>query len=306
MQWSPDRNGGFSRCDPSRLFLPANQDTVGGYEAVNVEAEDRSPFSLLNWMKRMVALRRSHTVFGRGSLEFIGSSNRKVLSYLRRDEHETVLCVANLARTVQPIELHLGEFAGLTPVEMLGQTRFPRVGELPYFLTLAPYGFYWFQLQDLGDDGAAAVHDEQTAEVPSILVGVVWDSLLDSAMRAIIERDALPRFLARQRWFGGKARQLTGARFADWASLRAGAQPAFVTIGQRPIVVLPLAFPLLPKRVKHRKLLAAGVVGVEHKVVALGGRRPEAVDRVGREQLTFDDLIEQSIGFFVQLLRFGA
>jgi maltose alpha-D-glucosyltransferase/alpha-amylase len=247
MQWSPDRNGGFSRCDPSRLFLPANQDTVGGYEAVNVEAEDRSPFSLLNWMKRMVALRRSHTVFGRGSLEFIGSSNRKVLSYLRRDEHETVLCVANLARTVQPIELHLGEFAGLTPVEMLGQTRFPRVGELPYFLTLAPYGFYWFQLQDLGDDGAAAVHDEQTAEVPSILVGVVWDSLLDSAMRAIIERDALPRFLARQRWFGGKARQLTGARFADWASLRAGAQPAFVTIveatyadGGREQYVVPL------------------------------------------------------------------
>ena len=230
MQWNNDRNGGFSRCDPSRLFLPANQDTIGGYEAVNVEADERSPFSLLNWMKRMIALRRRHTVFGRGSIEFIASSNRKVLAYLRRDERDAVLCIANLARTVQPLELDLSRFAGLTPVEMLGQTRFPAIGGLPYFLTLAPYGFYWFQLQEIADPAAPVARPEDVSSVPAILVGVVWDSLLDTATRDIIEREALPEFLRRQRWFGGKAQPLAGARFVDWALLHGGTQPAFITI----------------------------------------------------------------------------
>ena len=248
MQWNNDRNAGFSRCDPSRLFLPANQDTIGGYEAVNVEAEDRSPFSLLNWMKRMIALRRRHTVFGRGSIEFVASSNRKVLAYLRRDEQDTVLCIANLARTVQPLELNLSQFAGLTPVEMLGQTRFPRIGELPYFLTLAPYGFYWFQLQDIADPAAPVAHPEQASAAPAVLVGVAWESLLDTATRALIEREALPVFLRRQRWFGGKARPLTTARFLDWALLHGGTQPAFITIveaayedGERERYIVPLA-----------------------------------------------------------------
>jgi maltose alpha-D-glucosyltransferase/alpha-amylase len=250
MQWSSDRNGGFSRADPGRLFLPANMDPVYGYEAINVEAQERSPFSLLNWMKRIIALRKQHPVFGRGSIEFIATSNRKVLTYVRRYEKDIMLCVANLARSVQPVEINLPQFAGLTPVEMLGQTDFPRIGELPYFLTLPPYGFYWFQLQEVHTSITArtAPLPEEPAAVPALFAGVVWDSVLDGSMRLIIERHALAPFLERQRWFGGKAKQLSAARFVDWVSLRNGAHPSFLTIveteyrdGSREQYFLPLA-----------------------------------------------------------------
>jgi maltose alpha-D-glucosyltransferase/alpha-amylase len=250
MQWSSDRNGGFSRCDPGRLFLPAIMDPVYGYDAINVEAQERSPFTLLHWMKRMIALRKQHRVFGRGSIQFISTANRKVLIYVRRFEDEIVLCVANLGRTVQPVEIPLREFAGLTPVEMLGRTEFPRISDTPYFLTLAPYGFYWFQLQEAVTPLTArtAPAPEEHVAVPALFAGVVWDSVLDGSMREIIEKHALVPFLERQRWFGGKARGLVRARFADWTTLRGGAHPAFLTIvdaeyrdGSREQYVLPLA-----------------------------------------------------------------
>src|SRR5437762_4754590 len=113
MQWSSDRNAGFSRADPARLYAPPIMDPVYGYQAINVEAQERYPFSLLNWMKRQIATRKQHRVFGRGSIEFVSCSNRKVLAYLRRDERETVLVVANLSRAVQPAELDLKALAGL-------------------------------------------------------------------------------------------------------------------------------------------------------------------------------------------------
>jgi maltose alpha-D-glucosyltransferase/alpha-amylase len=250
MQWSSDRNGGFSRCDPGRLYLPAIMDPVYGHNAINVEAQERAPFSLLHWMKRMIALRKQHPVFGRGSLQFISVGNRKVLVYVRRLERDIVLCVANMARTVQPVEIPLREFAGLTPVEMLGRTEFPRIGDHPYFLTLAPYGFYWFQLQEVVTPITArtAPAPEEPVAVPALFAGVVWDSVLDGSMREIIEKHALVPFLERQRWFGGKARGLLRARFADWATLRTGAHPAFLTMveaeysdGGRERYVLPLA-----------------------------------------------------------------
>jgi len=250
MQWSSDRNGGFSRCDPGRLFLPAIMDPVYGYDSINVEAQERSPFSLLHWMKRMIALRKQHQVFARGSIQFVPTGNRKVLTYVRRFEDQIVLCVANLARTVQPVEIPLREFAGLTPVEMLGRTEFPRVADQPYFLTLAPYGFYWFQLQEVVTPMTArtAALPEEPISVPALFAGVVWDSVLDGSMREIIEKHALVPFLERQRWFGGKARGLVRARFTDWATLRGGAHPAFLTIvdaeyrdGNRDQHLLPLA-----------------------------------------------------------------
>ena len=250
MQWSSDRNAGFSRSDPARLFGPVIMDPVYGYEAINVEAQERSPFSLLHWMKRMIALRKQHAVFGRGSLQFIPTANRKVLVYVRRHERDTVLCVANLSRTVQPAEIPLAPFAGLTPVEMLGQTEFPRIGEHPYFLTLAPYGFYWFQLQEVVAPITArtAPVPEEAAALPSLFSGVVWESILDGGLRTIIERQALVPFLQRQRWFGAKARSIASARFVDWTLLRNGATPAFLTIveaafhdGGRERYLLPLA-----------------------------------------------------------------
>jgi maltose alpha-D-glucosyltransferase/alpha-amylase len=250
MQWSSDRNAGFSRADPARLYAPVIMDSVYGYEAINTESQERSPFSLLQWMKRMIALRTQHPVFGRGTLQFIQTWNRKVLVYVRRDEQDIVVCVANLSRAVQPVEVPLGEFAGLTPVELLGQTEFPRIGDQPYFLTLAPYGFYWFQLREVVvpiTARRAPVPDDHAA-LPALFVGVVWDSVLDGGLRSIVERQALVPFFERQRWFGGKARPLAAARFVDWMSLRRGAHPAFFTIveaefrdGGHERYVLPLA-----------------------------------------------------------------
>jgi maltose alpha-D-glucosyltransferase/alpha-amylase len=150
MQWTSDRNGGFSRADAARLYSPVLMDPVYGYQAVNVEAEESDTASLLHWMRNLIRLRKQFKVFGRGSIEFLSPGNRKVLAYVRRYRDDIILCVANLARSVQPASLDLSVFAGLVPVEMLGYTEFPAIGTTPYFLTLGPYGFYWFELQRPG------------------------------------------------------------------------------------------------------------------------------------------------------------
>jgi len=150
MQWTGDRNGGFSRADFARLYLPPLMDPVYGYQAVNVEAQLRTPTSLLRWVHRFIALRKQHPVFALGSYEALRSANARILAHVRRYEDEIVLCVHNLARSAQPVELDLSVFQGLVPEEMFGHTRFPRIGELPYLLTLAGRGFYWFRL--LGDE----------------------------------------------------------------------------------------------------------------------------------------------------------
>ncbi len=147
MQWTSDRNARFSRADPARLYSPIIMDPIYGYQAVNVEAQERDGSSLLQWMRNMIGLRKLFPAFGLGDLAFIEPVNRKVLAYLRRDDRDTILCVANLSRSVQPVELDLSAFAGFTPVEMIGYTDFPVIGHAPYFLTLGPYGFYWFELQ---------------------------------------------------------------------------------------------------------------------------------------------------------------
>jgi len=146
MQWNCDRNGGFSKADAACLYCLPVMDPVYGYQAVNVEAQFRTPTSLLQWMRRLIAIRQRNPVFGRGSIEFLHPSNQKVLAYLREYEEQKLLVVCNLSRFAQPAELDLSKFNGSAPVELFGETRFPRIGELPYFLTLAPHGFYWFRL----------------------------------------------------------------------------------------------------------------------------------------------------------------
>ena len=148
MQWTGDRNAGFSRADVHALYAPLVADPVYGYQAVNVEAQERVPGSLLNWMKRLIRIRRAHPVFGRGTLEFLHPENRRVLAYLREHEGVTILCVANLSRFAQYVELDLSRFGGRQPVEMIGRVHFPRIGELPYLLTLGPHDFFWFELTD--------------------------------------------------------------------------------------------------------------------------------------------------------------
>ena len=147
MQWNGDRNAGFSRADAARLYSPVINDPVYGYQAVNVEAQERTPSSLLNWMKRLIKIRKQNPVFSRGDIAFLYPSNHKVLAYVRRYEDQAVLIVNNLSRFVQPVEIDLRELVGMRPVEMIGKTPFPTIGELPYFLTLGPHGFYWFRLE---------------------------------------------------------------------------------------------------------------------------------------------------------------
>ena len=147
MQWTPDRNAGFSTSNPGRLYLPPNQDPVYGYQSVNVEAQRDSSASLLNWTRTMLAVRRRHESFAVGSFRELGGSNPSVLAYLRESDDEVVLCVNNLSRFPQPIELNLQHWNSYTPVELTGHVRFPRIGQLPYLLTLPGHGFYWFKLQ---------------------------------------------------------------------------------------------------------------------------------------------------------------
>ena len=156
MQWSPDRNAGFSRADFARLYAPPLMDPVYGYQAVNVEAELRDPSSFLHWLKRMIEVRDQHPVFGTGELEILTVENPSVLAFVRSrpddldgdGEPDIVLCVNNLSRFAQPAEMHIAHYQGRHPVELLGRVPFPAIGELPYFVTLAPYGFYWFKLTD--------------------------------------------------------------------------------------------------------------------------------------------------------------
>ncbi|MFW7414087.1 maltose alpha-D-glucosyltransferase [Demequina sp. SO4-18] len=146
MQWTPDRNAGFSQANPGKLALPPVMDPVFGYQSVNVEAQQESTSSLLHWTRRMIHVRRQHSAFGRGSFYDLGGSNPSVLSYLREDGDDVMLCVNNLSRFPQPVELDLHQFSGSQPVEMLGGVEFPAIGDLPYLLTLAGYGFYWFRI----------------------------------------------------------------------------------------------------------------------------------------------------------------
>jgi maltose alpha-D-glucosyltransferase/alpha-amylase len=148
MQWNGDRNAGFSRADPQALYLPLVIDPIYHYQAINVEAQRRGSSSLLNWMRRLIAIRKRYPVFGRGAIEFLHPSNLTVLAYLRCNEDQTILVVNNLSRFVQPVELDLSQFVGYTPIELFGETAFPRIGESPYFLSLGPHTFYWFRLEN--------------------------------------------------------------------------------------------------------------------------------------------------------------
>jgi maltose alpha-D-glucosyltransferase/alpha-amylase len=155
MQWTPDRNAGFSQADFAQLYLPPLMDPVHGFQKVNVEAEMRDPSSFLHWMQRMLEVRKQHSLFGTGSFEVLPVENPSVLAYVRREGDDIVLCVNNLSRFAQPAELPIQQFAGTVPVELMGRVPFPPIGELPYFVTLGPHAFYWFQLTDPGVVGPA-------------------------------------------------------------------------------------------------------------------------------------------------------
>jgi maltose alpha-D-glucosyltransferase/alpha-amylase len=232
MQWSPDRNAGFSRADPQRLYLPPIMDPVYGYESVNVEAQLRERASLLNWMQRVLALRKNHQAFGRGKLVFLHPRNRKILAYFRLYEDDIILCVTNLSRAAQAVELDLSAYKGCVPVELMGRSAFPPIGELPYLLTLPGHNFYWFRLAS-GEE-APAWHEEHllSEELPTLVLFDGWRSFfrdrvvpgrvaMAEQVRTQLENGVLPHFVAAQRWYGGKGeviRRVVISDYAEWGN----------------------------------------------------------------------------------------
>ena len=160
MQWTADRNGGFSKADPSKLYLPVISDSVYGFQAINVESQRQSQHSLLHWMKRRIAGRKQHPAFGRGTLAFLRPRNDKVFAYIREYRGDTLLLVHNLADTAQAVELDLAQFEGTAPIELFGNSRFPTIGKLPYALSLTPYGYYWFKLQQRSNQDSSYGFEE--------------------------------------------------------------------------------------------------------------------------------------------------
>ncbi len=224
MQWSADRNAGFSTALPQQLYLPTIQDPVHGFQAINVEAQQASPSSLLNWMKRMVAVRQRHQVFGRGEIELLYPANRKVLAYIRRLGDQAVLCVANLSRSAQAAEIDVSAYAGRVPVELTGQSPFPPVGALPYLLTLPAYGFYWFLLAEAAE--APRWHTPFAPILPEFSTLTTRDGKLSTALSGRagddLARDVLPKFLPLQRWFAGKGTRIGRVDLTQLAELGAG------------------------------------------------------------------------------------
>ncbi len=234
MQWSPDRNGGFSRSDPQKLYLPPVMDSIYGYEAVNVEAQARNPSSLLNWTQRVIAMRKSFKSAGRGKLSFLEPGNRKVLAYIREYEDEVVLCVANLARSPQAVELNLSQYRGRVPVELSGRSAFPPVGELPYLLTLSGYGYYAFRLAT--DIDVPYWHEETLPrpELPTLVLLEGWRTFLHhkggagdvrramaSRTRDQLQNDVLKPYLLTKRWFAAKGHAINNLQIVEegeWAS----------------------------------------------------------------------------------------
>ena len=226
MQWNADRNAGFSTATPARLYSPVIMDPVWGYEAVNVEAQQGDPSSLLNWMRNMIALRKLFSVFGRGSMKFFDPVNRKVLAYLRQYQDQRVLCVANLSRFAQPVDLDLSEAEGAIPVEMLGYVEFPPIERHPYRLTLAPYSFLWFELQQRAQPAEVSM---DIVEQAALNATAGWEGVFNAITTERLETVNLPNYLPKQRWFEGKSRHIKSTRILDWTALQSS-QSAMVLV----------------------------------------------------------------------------
>jgi len=254
-------------------------DPVYGYEAVNVEAQQRDSGSLLNWTRRMIAVRQSHPAFGRGTLRFLYPGNRKVLAYLREHDGETLLCVVNLSRAAQAAELDLSAYAGCVPVEMAGGSTFPPIGELPYLLTLTGYGFYWFILGR--EARMPAWHVEAPEPLPEYVTLVTrrgWADLFAPRNRAQLESEVLPAYLRHQRWFTAKDDRSRQVSVEHWTTLGADDERGYLLAevavalqrGAAQRYFLPLALSLDPTAVEANSPLRPFVLAQVRRTSSVG------------------------------------
>jgi maltose alpha-D-glucosyltransferase/alpha-amylase len=248
MQWSADRNAGFSHANPQKLYLPVIIDPEYHYESVNVEAQQNNPNSLLWYMKRLMALRKRHKAFGRGTLEFLQPENRKILAFLRRFQDECLLVITNLSRFVQYVELDLSAFVGQTPVELFGGNPFPAVGRAPYVLTLGPHSFYWLALVAQAAPERLAGEAGPRAQLPVIAVAGGWEEVFTGSGRDRLE-EILSEHLAQRRWFGSKARRIKSTEITQDFRVTYGEKVAHICLvrvefseGAPETYLLPLAF----------------------------------------------------------------
>ncbi|MFS8065939.1 MAG: putative maltokinase, partial [Byssovorax sp.] len=273
MQWSSDRNAGFSRANPQKLYLPPVTDPEFHYEAINVEAQQQNPSSLLWWTKRLLAKRKEHKVFGRGSIDFPHANNARVLVFVREHEGESLLVVANLSRFAQCVEIELGRFQGTVPREVFGRARFPTIGAAPYLLSMAPHSIFWFFLEQPAT--AVAAHYKP----PTLAAVKTWRSLFEASLRGELAR-VLLGYMVERRWFRGKARGRKGARVVDVLGLDgngAGAAHAVVLLaidyeeGSPETYVLPVSFADASEDVAATAIIARVTVSDARQGAAGGG-----------------------------------
>ena len=267
MQWSSGGNAGFSRANPRRMYLPVITDPEYHFQVLNVELQEQNPHSLLWQTRRMVALRKQYRAFGEGSMELLQPENGKVLAFVRQHGEETLLVVANLSRFVQQVDLPLGAWRGLTPVELFGATRFPAIGGRGYPLTLGPHTFYWFSLERTRPRVAEGL--EPPAALPTLTVRAGWEELVRGRGRRALE-EALPAYLRGQRWFGAKSSRIKGARVEEAIPLRVGGSRAYLLLvqvryadGEPERYLLPVSFlPAGPQGVKADSAPAGSIAQV--------------------------------------------
>ena len=276
MQWSSDKNAGFSRASPQALYLPIILDPEYHYEAVNVEAQQRNANSLWWWMKRLLALRKKYQAFGRGSVEFLNPENRKILAFVRRWENETILVVANLSRFPQPAQLDLSAFAPNIPVEVFGRTEFPAITDKPYSLTLNPHAAFWFSLEVPVTKGAAPPSIDR---VPALLNGENWEEVLEDRGLASLQ-PALLGYIDAQRWFRGKGRRVKSVSVRDKIQLPATPARVFLLVlgveyveGDPEDYLLPIGFALA----EERKQIEESARNLVLAKLRLGNREDEGV-----------------------------
>ena len=219
MQWSPDRNAGFSRANPQQLYLPIIVNPEFHFDVINVESQDGNRHSLLWWMRRLISLRKRFKAFSRGALTFLHPENQAILAFVRSHEDQNLLVVANLSRFVQFVELDLSAFVKTTPVEMFGMTEFPSIDKSPYALTIGPHSFYWFYLQPASVRTEADRTIPETAGEPPLFECMAsWHEVLAEHAKPRFEK-VLSAYVRSKRWFGGKARQIKQARIQEWFPL---------------------------------------------------------------------------------------